>query len=308
MTHSVTSTLKRLKPWMLPIAIALGMILHDVAGKWTFLSPYLIFMMLFITFCRINPGEIRLTRLSPALLGIQIVGALAAFYLLRAYDLAVAQGVMICILCPTATAAPVITGMLGGSVPRLVTYSLVSNLAVAVLCPFILPVFSGQEMGAGEMLDSFRRIAFSIIPLIVLPLIAAMIFRKVAPKWHHEVSTHQSIGFYMWAVSLLIVVGSAVSFVMSEPWERVPEMIVIAFGAGVACALQFYAGRRIGALCGDKIAGAQGLGQKNTVLAIWIALTYLDPISSVGPAAYIAWQNTFNSIQIYLHERALRNG
>lgn len=307
MANSITSTLKRLKPWMLPIAIALGMIFHNVAGKLTFLSPYLIFLMLFITFCRINPREIKITRLSPALLSIQILGSLAAYYILRSYDVAVAQGMMICILCPTATAAPVITGMLGGSVPRLVTYSLVSNLAVALLCPFILPEVSGHEMGVGEMAESFRHIASSIIPLIILPLVVAMVFRRVAPKIHQMVSTHQSVGFYMWAVSLLIVVGSAVSFVMSEPWERVPEMIVLALGAGVACALQFFAGRRIGGLCGDKIAGAQGLGQKNTILAIWIALTYLDPISSVAPAAYIAWQNTFNSIQIYLHERAMRN-
>ena len=54
---------------------------------------------------------------------------------------------------------------------------------------------------------------------------------------------------------------------------------------------------------GDPISGAQGLGQKNTVLAIWLSLTYLNPISSVGPAAYIAWQNTINSIQLYLKQR-----
>ena len=65
------------------------------------------------------------------------------------------------------------------------------------------------------------------------------------------------------------------------------------------CVLQFYAGRRIGLRFSDRIAGAQGLGQKNTVLAIWMALTYLDPIASVGPAAYVAWQNIINSAQLY---------
>jgi BASS family bile acid:Na+ symporter len=55
----------------------------------------------------------------------------------------------------------------------------------------------------------------------------------------------------------------------------------------------------MGAACGDKVAGTQGLGQKNTVLAIWMALTYLNPISSVAPAAYVAWQNTINSLQLY---------
>lgn len=93
---------------------------------------------------------------------------------------------------------------------------------------------------------------------------------------------------------------------MGEPWEKVPEMIVVALAAGVACGLQFYLGRKIGGRCGDKIAGAQGLGQKNTVLAIWLALAYLDPVASVGPAAYIAWQNTINSLQIYYHDKRVR--
>ena len=33
------------------------------------------------------------------------------------------------------------------------------------------------------------------------------------------------------------------------------------------------------------------LGQKNTVLAIWMAYTYLNPLSSVGPGSYVLWQN-----------------
>ncbi|MDE6582461.1 MAG: transporter, partial [Duncaniella sp.] len=109
--------------------------------------------------------------------------------------------------------------------------------------------------------------------------------------------------FYIWAVSLFIVVGRAVTFVMAEPIEMASEMILIAVVAGVMCAGQFYIGRRIGNACGDKIAGAQGLGQKNTVLAIWMALSYLNPVSSVGPAAYIAWQNTINSLQLYFKSK-----
>lgn len=305
MSKNITSTLRKLKPFMLPIAIALGIIFHNIAGRLTPLSPILIFVMLFITFCRINPRDIRVTRLSFYLILIQIAGAMGAFYLISPLSLTVAQGVMICIYCPTATAAPVITGMLGGSIPKLVTYSLVSNLAVAVTAPFLLPIAGGStgELTVGEMIAVFHRIAVQVVPLIVAPLALAFIVKALFPKVHHEIGTHQSLGFYTWAISLLIVVGSAVSFVMSEPWSRVPEMIVIALAAGVACGIQFYAGRRIGRACGDRIAGAQGLGQKNTVLAIWLALAYLDPIASVGPAAYIAWQNTINSLQIYYHDR-----
>lgn len=127
----------------------------------------------------------------------------------------------------------------------------------------------------------------------------ALLLMRFAPKIHQTIADHQSLSFYIWAVSLFIVVGRAVSFIMSEPAEMVPEMIILAIFSGVVCCAQFYIGRKIGRRCGDKIAGAQGLGQKNTVLAIWMALTYLHPISSVAPAAYVAWQNTINSAQLY---------
>ena len=76
-------------------------------------------------------------------------------------------------------------------------------------------------------------------------------------------------------------------------------MIIIAFVSLFVCCAQFLIGRILGRRFGDKIAGAQGLGQKNTVLAIWMALTFFHPITSIGPAAYVAWQNTINSMQLY---------
>lgn len=50
-------------------------------------------------------------------------------------------------------------------------------------------------------------------------------------------------------------------------------------------------------------AGGQSLGQKNTVLAVWMAQSFLDPISSIAPTAYIVWQNFVNSYQIYRHDQ-----
>ena len=133
----------------------------------------------------------------------------------------------------------------------------------------------------------------------MLPLAVALCLRRWLPRVHREIGSRQGISFYIWSVSLFIVVGRAVSFVMSEPADRIPEMILLAVGSCAVCCGQFYIGRRIGARYGDKIAGAQGLGQKNTVLAVWMALTFLHPVASVAPASYVAWQNTINSLQLY---------
>ena len=97
--------------------------------------------------------------------------------------------------------------------------------------------------------------------------------------------------------------GRAVSFMIKQPLSELPIMLGMAAASLVVCCLQFFTGRKVGARLGDRISGAQGLGQKNTILGIWMALTYLHPLVSVGPAAYIVWQNIINSTQLYLHTR-----
>ncbi|MDE7125676.1 MAG: transporter, partial [Muribaculaceae bacterium] len=249
-------------------------------------------------------GEIRVTSLSWSLLSVQLLGAVAIYLVLLPFSQDVAQGAFICVFCPTATAAPVITGMLGGSVPRLATYSIISNAAVAVSAPFLFTAIRGHSAhDAVDLFPALRAIAEHVVPLIIVPLCLAFVLLAAAPKMHRAIASRQSVSFYVGAVSLFIVVGRAVSFVLSEPDGAIPEMICLALVSGILCCAQFYIGRRIGKRCGDKIAGAQGLGQKNTVLAIWMSLTYLNPISSVAPAAYVAWQNIINSVQLYCKTR-----
>ena len=297
---------QRIKPWILPIAMVAGMLFHDFMGQIEFIAPYLIFIMLFITFCRVKPHEFRITALSWSLLSVQIIGALALYFIIAPMSVDVAQGTFICVFCPTATAAPVITGMLGGSVPRLATFSIISNIAVALLAPVIFTLM-GSDAGI-PFSDALLTISAKVMPLIILPLVLALCLLKISPKVHRAVAEKQAVSFYIWAVSLFIVVGRAVSFIMDEPSEAIPKMIILAIFSGIVCCAQFWIGRKIGRRCGDKIAGAQGLGQKNTVLAIWMALTYLHPVSSVAPAAYVAWQNTSNSAQLYFKMRRENSG
>lgn len=290
---------QRIKPWMLPVSMLGGVLLHDFIGKIEFLAPYLIFVMLLITFCKVRPSEFRITRLSWLLLTVQVVGAISVYIVLRPWNEAIAQGAFICLFCPTATAAPVITGMLGGSVPRLATFSIVSNITVALLAPLLFTRMTATGDAGLDLLTTSMTIGAKIAPLLIVPLALAFTLLYTAPRIHREIAQRQSLSFYIWAVSLFIVVGRAVSFVMAEPSDKIGEMILLAIVSGVLCCLQFWTGRRIGHMCGDKIAGAQALGQKNTILAIWMALTFLNPICSVAPAAYVAWQNTINSIQLY---------
>ncbi len=297
---------RRAKPWVLPLAMLCGLLFHPWLEAVAWVVPYLIFTMLTITFCRVRPRQFELSTMLWIMLAIQLAGSAVVFLVLRPFSLDVAQAVFICVLCPTATAAPVVTGMLGGSVPRVAAYSVLCNLAVALLAPLLF-VWVGEGAAAMSFADEFKSVALQVAPLIVLPLALAFGLYFFAPKVHSAIGSVQGVSFYLWAVSLVVVVGRAVAFILAEPAAAIPEMIVIALGAGIVCVLQFAAGRRIGRRYGDAVSGAQGLGQKNTVLAIWMALTYLNPIASIGPAAYIVWQNSINSAQLYFkmkHTRA----
>lgn len=285
---------------MLPAAMLSGLLFHNYISYVAFLTPYLIFVMLLITFCKINPREFGFSRMIWQLLAVQVSGGLAAYIAVAPLSTDVAQGLFICVFCPTATAAPVVTGMLGGSVTKLVAYSLVSNVTVALTAPLLL-AWTGES--GIDIIATSIQIMGKVAPLILLPLVTALTMRKLMPRLHREIGSRQSLSFYLWALSLFIVVGKSISFILAEPASKTYEIITLALGAGIVCVLQFAIGRKIGSRHGDRISGAQGLGQKNTVLAIWLALTFLNPISSVAPAAYIAWQNTINSMQLYFKQK-----
>jgi len=292
-------TLKRqqLKNMMLPLAMAGGAIFYKWMGYLTFLSPYLIFLMLFITYCKLDFRDFKPKRFHVILLATQMAMAAIAYFLLCPLSHSVAEGVFICIFIPTATAAPVITGMLGGSISFVATYSLLCNAVVAVAGPSVLAyIGDNQNM---TFVESMLLICMKVFPLLIMPLVAAMIFRYLLPILHRQVVERQEISFYLWAVALFIVVGSCVSFII-KTWNpsQVSTIVFLALGALVVCLLQFYIGRRIGRKNGDPVSGGQSLGQKNTVLAVWLAMAYMNPVASVAPASYIAWQNIVNSIQL----------
>lgn len=292
-----------IKTLMMPIAMIIGAIFYPWMDYVTFLSPYLIFIMLFITYCKLTPKDFKPGKFDLFILGTQLMLAAAAYSVTFFWNRSLAEGVFICVFIPTATAAPVITSMLGGSISKVATYSLLSNAMIATLGPIILAAIGEHsEISFGE---SFLLILKQVFPLILLPLALAMAMRKFTPQFHSFVVEKQQLSFYCWCVSLIIVVGSCTSFAIQN-WtpESTGTMVLLALGALVVCIIQFKFGRVIGRKFGDAVSGGQSLGQKNTVLAVWLALAYLNPMASIAPAAYVAWQNIVNSWQLMRHQRS----
>lgn len=110
---------------------------------------------------------------------------------------------------------------------------------------------------------------------MICPFLAAWLLSKCLPKVHQKLLGYHELAFYLWAVSLAIVTAQTLYSLLNDPADGFTE-IMIAVGALVACCLQFFLGKTIGSVYNDRISGGQALGQKNTILAIWMAHTYLN--------------------------------
>lgn len=282
----------------MPVAMVAGALLHTSVGRLDVLSPYLIAAMLFVTFTRVKAAELKLERIHLGQIGIQLVGSLMLYLLLRwcGVNEIICQGALICVFIPTAMASVVVGGMLGANVTTMTTFTLLSNMSVAVVAPVVFS-FVGTHTEL-PFLTSFWLVFRRLLMLVVLPFVAAQLLGKISPKAFDYVREHQSWSFYLWLASLTILMGSTTLFILAQPREYVGMEVAMALIAGVLCVGQFALGRWWGKRCGDKVAGGQSVGQKNTLLAILLAQSYLHPLSSVAPAAYIVWQNIINSIQL----------
>lgn len=294
--------LKFIKDWMLPIAMLTGAVAYPWVSRLAFMTPYLIFAMLLLTFCKISPHDLRFHPAQVWLLLIQLIGSGGVYLLLRPFDPIIAAGAMLCVLTPTATAAAVITGMLGGNVGFLTTYVLACNVAVAVAAPVAFTLIGIY----GEALPFFQSLWYvcsHVFPLLVLPLFVALAMRRWMPRTHAALLRVPRLPFYLWAVSLTIVTGITVRFLINHGRENPRAVAGLLLVSLVLCVAQFLVGRRIGRHYGDAVSSGQGLGQKNTILAIWMAQTYLHPLTAVAPSGYILWQNIINSYQLWRYAK-----
>lgn len=284
----------------------IGIAFHNQLAVLSPVTPYLLSLMLFITYCRISWSDIHLTRLHYILLAIQYVGSASVYLALRQLNDTLAQAAMICVLAPTATSAPVVAGILGGNIASVAAFSLFSNLSVAFIAPLYLSLI-GQTGSEVPFITSFWYIFRKVVPIIVFPFFIALLLRKVSPKAHQKIRSAQIVSFYLWATALTIVIGNVVNFVIAQGGGKYTLEIIIGIISLIICLLQFVTGRKIGSKYDRTIAGGQGLGQKNTVLAIWLTQTYLNPVASLGPGLYVLWQNLVNSYQIWKKKAVPQN-
>ena len=314
---------KFVKDWMLIIGMVAGagiyLIYHSIPGIHSAgpflesfaktLQPALLFCMLFLSFCKIEPHQMRPHKWQAWLLLVQggmfVLLALAELWAIRAGGAAgewVAahriplESAMICLICPTATACAVVTGKLGGNMAGVVTYTVIINILVALLVPMMVPLlYPDGDISFGT---AFSRILAKVFPLLIMPCIAAWVVRYVTPKFHAWLLKYTHFSFYIWAFSLALAIAMSTRALLNAK-SGTAILLEIAAASLLCCAFQFWIGKRIGARYGCKISAGQAIGQKNTVFGIWTGYTFFDPVTSVACGFYSIWHNCYNTWQLY---------
>ena len=309
------NVIRFLKDWTLPVSMGMGALLYLVFAYVPQLNeaalffdpvmeailPLFMFLILFVTFCKVDFHQMRPVwwHLWVSIFNLLFIGIVMALILslhLKAEKLVLMEALLMCIISPCATAAAVVTQKLGGSLEQTTTYTFLSNFITVLMVPICFPLI---EKGADiSFMSAFLKILYQVVVLLVVPMLLAYIVKHTMHRLHQKIISIKDLSFYLWGCSLMIVTGTTVKNILHAE-ASVTFLGMIALLGLVLCIIQFAVGRFIGHFFGRAQEAGQALGQKNTAFAIWLGITYLNPLSSVGPGCYILWQNIINSFEIW---------
>ena len=310
---------KFFREFALPCSLVLGAVVYLIFANVPFLEPFgeavgphlislmpvVLFCLLYVTFCKIEIKEMKpktwhfvlqLIRTSLATLMV-----LAIYLFGSNYDTKlVLEGAFICFICPTAAAVAVVTEKLGGSIGSLTTYTVIANIFTMIIIPTLFPMV--EKEADVSFLYMSMMVFRNVTTVLVVPLILALLSRRFLPKFVAQVKSVKDLGFYMWCFNLTILMGETLRNILHATvsgWILALLLIVPL----LVCLIQFCIGKAVGRHYGDSISAGQALGQKNTIVGIWLTLTFLNPLAAVAPGAYVVWQNLVNGWQLWYKEK-----
>ncbi|MBR0273481.1 MAG: transporter [Bacteroidaceae bacterium] len=331
MENKGSRVLTFLKNWTLPAAIVIGSVAYltfaytpflDAAGEallpcFEVLLPITIFFTLFITFSKVDFHLMRLRPWHFYVLTTQLllIGALvlATLFLLPALTgeglgkglKLLMEAILVCVIAPCAAASPIVTAKLGGNLTQMTTFVLLSAVVASLLIPAIFPLLEPHQGFTFRV--TFLLILQRLASVLLLPLLLGAIVRHWVKPLYEWLMRTPDLSFYCWAVSLSIVVGLTLRNILHSPASGF-LLGEIAFFSLLTAITQFAIGRFIGRDANEKICTGQGMFQKNTSLAIWIAYVYLSSVASIGAGCYVLWQNIINSYELWQHRRTSAPG
>lgn len=297
---------KLIKPLMLIIPLIAGIFVPQarvLAAEPVNFIRWALFVMIFLNLLQVRFADLKPCREHFYVLAVNVLMGVVPFFLLRLIfpeNMILAQSAFFTGIAPTAAAAAVIISLLDGKVGFAVTGFVITNVGISVALTGLLPLTTGNFSP-----EFFFNVLYSLGTVIGLPLILAQGARKFLPRILNYIAPLKNVSLILWSMSLFIMAAIARDYYDKNAegslW-MIGGMMLISL---VICAANF----SIGGLLSKryKHESSQILGQKNTTFVVFLALEYASGAAALGTIFYVIFHNVWNSIQLFIHQRARVN-
>ncbi len=294
-----------LRSLLILLALLFGTVFSSYIAVFSYLSPYLIALMLFLpslkavtnVSAKINWQDLLqffTIILLPTCFGVLIY--LGLHLVFKQEDWLMSQILMS--TSPVASGSTVMIEIIGGRVMFSLLTAIASNLSIVLFWPIIFKVFLGLKLSLASIFVKIA--AVSLLPFVLAKIIS---LNKKATKIFALLLKFRFFAFYLWMLVVLINIASVADFLKNNQqndWNQISIMIAL---ATIFCFINFWMGGVIGKKFGHAKETSQLFGQKNTTIAIWVANQFFNPLVAICPIAYLVIQNFYNSWQLYLLHR-----
>jgi BASS family bile acid:Na+ symporter len=232
--------MQKVKSYVLPIAIVLGLLLHDYCAALSVVVPFIIFTIILLTFTAVDILKLRFKPLFAWIILFQVGVSIGGYALLKVLNVneIIAEGVLIGVLCPVAASVAVVSTMLGADRNTVTSYTVIGNLIVSLVAPVYFSFIGvNQDM---PFFDSFLQILRRIGTVIGLPFFVALALQLLWPKANHFISRYKGLAFYLWAVALFLTLGQTIHFIFLNGKGNWISILWLGISALLFCSI--YAG------------------------------------------------------------------
>ena len=285
------------KSALILLALGAGLLLPALNGYSYTLRPFLM-ALLFFSFLQVQLDRRIFSRYQWwAALLLPPIGVVV-YFLGAAYDTDLGLTLLLMGLAPTAVITPVLAGLMRRRAGYMVGAIMITHAVFALTVPLVLPWLLGVPLSAAAL----GRLVGTIGSTIAIPLVLGQAVRYFGGPLRRGLVTAAPYAFGLFLSNVAVAAGSLSYYLRYESETPLLFVLISGLAIGALMLLNFGIGGYLSP-AGHTVEGSLALGRKNTMLAIWIALEYINPLVVLGPMLYILLQNVFVAVQIVYVDR-----
>ncbi len=270
-------------------SIVLGL-LFPFGEKIKFILPFLLSILLFFNFLEIDINLKKIFRIEILyffIIGLGIIPFLVYISTLK-FDIYLRVGFLLIAIAPTAIGSSIIVRLVGGRVDISVFITIISNFLSIFYYPILLKLYFGNNGITISLLNIFT----TLLLVIIVPFLFSLIIKQFS-LIVYKLKVISNYVYTLFVVIVYIAISSARGgFKQKSFIELVTIFAITTLIAGVYYLSGFFLSKNLE----TKKSLMSTMGQKNTGLCIWIAISNFSPITAIPATIYVVVHHLINSL------------